>query len=317
MTRGGIGDHTAGIVRFGRDNGRSGIGASLFFSHGDRRHVCRPGCHGYAGFGRSLFNRGYYPCYGSRYFPAYSHYPYYGSYSYLPLFWPGFASSYTSVYYDSPAYDVGTVDYGPPLSSSEYAAPQRSAEYLGTGVTNEPLAGNAPVAPSESAAPQINQEQAALLDRGDEAFTAGRFDEASRWYVSAMLADDKDGVAALLYAVSNVALGDYQVAAAALRRALETTPELIENPIDVRRLYSQASQFETHRDDLAAFVDDHREDRDATLLLGYLYFASGDADRARTVFEGVSASDPADELAASLAKSTASIVERGKPNANP
>ena len=152
-----------------------------------------------------------------------------------------------------------------------------------------------------------------LIGQGNEAFLAGRYDEARRAYVSAMLADERDGYAKFLYSLANFAAGDYDVAGMALRRALLTTPALIDYPVDVRSLYGVPTIFEKQLERLIRFVGDHADDRGASLLLAYLHYATGQPERALPVADRLSKSDANDSVAALLRDAVLRVGSGKKP----
>lgn len=99
----------------------------------------------------------------------------------------------------------------------------------------------------------------------------------------------------------------------AIRRALLTTPELIDYPADVRALYADAATLEAQRHKLVRFVEDHPRDRGAQLLLAYLYFAGGDPGEALSVLDGLTESDPDDQVAALLRDAVVRIGQGQRP----
>ncbi len=135
-----------------------------------------------------------------------------------------------------------------------------------------------------------------LVGKGNAAFTNGRYDDARRFYVSAIMADERDGYAKFLYALTNFALGDYEVASMAIRRALLTTVDLIDYPVDIRSFYPDKSWLAAQLDSLVAFVEAHPQDPDARLLLGYLHYAAGDPQLAMSVLDLQATSDNKDEI---------------------
>jgi Flp pilus assembly protein TadD len=110
------------------------------------------------------------------------------------------------------------------------------------------------------------------------------------------MADERDGYAKFLYALTNFALGDYEVAGVAIRRALLTTADLIDYPVDIRSLYPDKSRLSIQFDSLVAFVEDHPQDRDARLLLGYLQYAAGDPRLAMSILDPLATSGSEDEI---------------------
>ncbi len=100
--------------------------------------------------------------------------------------------------------------------------------------------------------------------------------------------------------MANYAAGDYDVAAMALERALLTTPDLLEHPVDVRSLSPHLVLWETHLEELVRYAAKHPSKRRARLLLGYLQYAAGDGERALSVLGPLADSDPGDDMAALL-----------------
>ena len=249
------------------------LGVGLY-GRGHRRHSR---LHDY--FGGPHYFRNYYPI------------SYYGSDYYYP--WYGYR--YASVYYDVP--------YAHHFPSTSVFYIDRTSEPTiiydepGTSAVQE-IQG--PEQPSAAYGPLAEPTEATLVGKGNAAFMAGSYDEARRYFVSAMLADERDGFAKFLYALTNFAQGDYQVAGLALHRALLTTADLIDYPIDVRRLYSQPVSFDAQLDALKRYVDGTPQDRGALLLLGYLHYASGQPQRALSILDRLADMDPDDTMASLL-----------------
>ncbi len=278
LTIGGIGDHLAGYITLGNRSADHGLRGALYYNGNHRRYG-----QGYGyGYGRGHYYGHYRPIsyYGYNYYE-----PLYG-YTYLSAYYPDpFAYRFqnTEVYYvdrivEQPAVpaapaatavDVGPTSVGPPAPAATYQALTEPGDDT-------------------------------LIGQGNAAFLAGRYDEARRSYVSAMLADERDGYAKFLYALANFAMRDYEVAGIALQRALLTTPALIEYPVDVRGLYEPPFLFEAQLKHLSGFVERHTDHRGALLLLGYLHYASGQAERALVIVTALSESDTDDSVAAVL-----------------
>lgn len=289
LTIGGRGSGYGGYIRLGSGAaGRLAYGA-LYYDGGQRH---RRGTVGY--------------CRSPRYYHGYRPFYYYGSRDYAPWLGYTYASAYyplpyvyrfdePDVYYIENVYEVeGAPDVVDPISTRTWEGPpSRTESYPMLTEPNE-------VTP---------------IGQGNGAFRAGRYDEARSHYISAVLADERDGYAKFLYALANFAVGEYDVAAMALRRALSTTPEMIEYPVDVRSLYPAESVFERQMDLLARFVTAHPQDRGARLLLGYLHYGGGEPERALSVLPGAAASDPDDEVTALLLDAVIRIVEGEKRGA--
>ena len=284
MTIGGRGDHYSGYVSLGR--GRSGpeVRGALYYDDRDRRHHGR---------GRHYYGRGYYH---HRYRPIY----YYGCDYYRP--WRGYTYStlyypepYVYRFYDTDVYYVERAD----VSDDVYEVASPSEVYAEVEA----------LPPTGTYRTLTAPEEATLLGQGNAAFAAGRYDEARRLYVSAMLADERDGYAKFLYALANFALGEYEVAGMAIRRALLTTADLIEYPVDVRGLYPEAALFEAQLERMARFVAGHPDDRGALLLLGYLQYAGGHPSSSLSALDRLVEIDPDDDVV-SLLRDAVSRVNR-------
>ncbi len=286
LTIGGIGNHYAGYIQLGNHSSDAGLHGALYYN-GSRRHHNRH--HGY-----SLGH--YYHHYRPIHYYGYNYYrPFYG-YTYLSAYC---SDPYVYSFYDANVYYVDQTvaqgdAYGPTPSPPAGATPSTSAQDKTYQALTEP-------------------GDTTLVGQGNTAFTAGRYDEARRFYVSAMLADERDGYAKFLYALANFAAGDYDVAGMALRRALVTTPALIAYPVDVRSLYRHPFLLETQLEDLIRFVDGHADDRGALLLLGYLHYASGRPERALPVVNRLSESDTDDSVAALLRDAIVRVGQGKKP----
>ena len=289
LTIGGIGDHLAGYIQLGNRSSDHGLRGALYYN--GSRHGYRGG-HGYG--------RGHY----------YGHYrpiSYYGYNYYEPLY----GYTYLSAYYPDPfAYRFHNTEvYYVDRIVEQQAVPGAPAA-TGVGVTPAPIA---PVAEGASYQALTEPGDDTLIGQGNAAFLAGRYDEARRAYVSAMLADERDGYAKFLYALANFAMRDYEVAGMALQRALLTTPALIEYPVDVRGLYEPPFLFEAQLKHLSGYVDGHADHRSALLLLGYLHYASGQAERALQIVTRLSESDTDDSVAAVLRDAIVRVGRGAQP----
>ncbi len=306
FTVGGIGDGYAGFVSVGnRGQGWNVSGALLVNTdsghHGGHYDGYYGGHYGgyYGGYGYASpyyatvgIGFGYYSDYGY-YTPSY-YTPYYGShvsYSYYPSSYYGasyvydsydpfyYGSTHTTVYVTEPAYEETTVYVDKTPEPQSVARPAPSLPEI---VRDDPV-----------------------LAAGHQAYIDRRYGDARRNYLTVMLADDDDGVAKFLYSLSNFALGDYDVATLALRRALVADPSLADRPLPVRTLYSQEFVLDTQLEDLAAYVSQTANGQDARLLLAYLHFAAGDVEFAHDVLLEVIKADPIDEVALRLREAVA------------
>ncbi len=239
---------------------------------------------------------------------AYVRYP--RCYPYSSLYWgPTFGywgtySTYepTVIYRDVPYY-VESPTYLPPDVSSVPAELPRDVPAESAG------------RPSEAGA--ATAEIPALVKEANALFADERYEEARELYLRVVLGDDGDGAARLLYGLSSVALGDHRLAAVAVRSALTTMPELVGDPFDLRSFYREPAAFERHLEAARAFarwsseVGTSEESRDAMLLLGYLLFASAQAEPAAEIFEKLAEQNPEDKLFGSLRDAARNVLKQG------
>ncbi len=303
-----MGDHLAGYITLGNRSSDHGVRGALYYN-GNHRGSRGGYGHGYgAGYGHGYgYGNGYGYGYGLGYGNYYGHYrpiSYYGRHYYEPLL----GYTYLSAYYSTPYV------YGFPTTEIYYVdqivqQPEIPATPSATAVDLTPT----PPAPAASYQALTQPGDDTLIGQGNAAFVAGRYDEARRSYVSAMLADERDGYAKFLYALANFAMRDYEVAGLALHRALLTTPALIDYPVDVRSLYEPPILFEKQLTDLDRFVGGHADHRGALLLLGYLHYGSGQAERALAIVTRLSESNTDDSVAAVLRDAIVRVGQGKQP----
>lgn len=292
--------------------------------------------HGYA----RLYNHGFLDA--AVYLNPFGYYGYYGSYRYSP--YSGYGTAITvynvepqveTVYRETVYYPVesdATTSYAPvevivaPQPTAELPAPEILPQVQGDGATANvsPRAEGAfagatdlPLAPLEADAVVDGSARPAgtatdpygMLDAGHRLFADGKYDDARRQYFNAVTVNEADGFAALFFGISNYAMGHYQLAATSIRKALEVSPELIDNPIDIRSIYPDRETFERHRVALRKHLAKNGGSPDDRLLDAYLDFASGEPDAALEGFKRLAAAVPADALAVRLRDAATRIVE--------
>ncbi len=235
---------------------------------------------------RPIYYSGY-----AYYYPPWPYYSYVSVYQYDPVVYRPYG--YNTVYIER-SYEV---DSGYGVADVYYDAAGQ-----GQPGSFESTHGVAPPADAAiSTYDDITQERLRpLLEEAGEAFAAGRYEDARNLYIRAMLADERDGYAKLLYGMSSFALGEYEVASVAVRRALLTTELLIDQPLDLRTLYAEPLLFERQLDELIRRVQQNKDDQAAKFLLGYLNYSIGRVEAAVAMFTELSTIDPADTLALKL-----------------
>ena len=145
-----------------------------------------------------------------------------------------------------------------------------------------------------NAVPAISYEAQAAA-----AASAGNYESARRLYVRAMLARPSEADLQLSYALAHLGLGEYTIAALAVRRSLVMAPDLMDAPPDLRtsdptgaRLAAQIRRLEEHLAGSAA-------DTDAWFLLGYLRHAGGNHVASVEALQRAVSLDP-DDIVATL-----------------
>lgn len=112
------------------------------------------------------------------------------------------------------------------------------------------------------------------MRRGKEAFRQADYGVAARQFILAAKLNQGDAAARLHAVHAMVALGRYEEAVPALRRAVQLQPRLVYLPLDIRSEYGPASDFDVHLSRLAKAAEAEPGDANLCLLLGYYYFFS-------------------------------------------
>lgn len=280
----GVHDGTYGRLLFGSE----GHHVSFFTPHYGHYNYSRPyshylhrrhhrdhhdyGAYSY-GLGFGLTGLGYYP---NAYYSGFG-YPtrsYSETIIYQDVYPPDPQGS--DVYYSDP-----TVQGGAGYGSVTLAQPGTAAAPTDAGVTGN-VAGVAD--------PTLTEPT--LVDLGNVAFNAGDYEEAMRFYITALLTDDQDAVARLFYGLSQFAVGDYSMASMAMRRALAVDPTLIEQPIDLRSLYPDLETFVKQLSSLESYVAKHPDNVHALFLMGYVYFAAAEPEKAIETLKQLTTIEP-------------------------
>ena len=314
-------DRSKGFVRLGR-------GTDL--RDRDRRHadsgVGRDGKSGRR-HGRSSHGHGRHHGHSRHHYygyPYFSFFPYFGLWGY-DYDWNhgwGYSLGFGSGYRYSPWYDYGYANTNQYFDIDVYqVSPQAgyvggqdayydsTADYLSI-ITPDSVTSRTTVSSGSGAvADQVDTVGDKMLAEGQAAMVKSQFDEARQLFSQAMFLDDRDGRAKLLFAMASLGEGNVDLAALALRRALLTTPELIDNPWDLRTIWSDEQAYRRQTGELAGYLVDYKEHRGARLLLGYLHFGWGDAQGAHDMFAKLVRADPEDTLAIKLRDAAARVLK--------
>lgn len=224
------------------------------------------------------------------YLPAY-----YSTYRYFVRPWYG---TYSTLYVSAP-----TVDYTPDVVVYDADRVTVYDEQTSAGSMGGESAASTGIAPVGGAGDVVPSTMAPMLDLGRLAIGAGHLDEAREWFIRAMFAAENEGVPKFFYGLVDLAEGNYRLTAAAWREALENSPTLIDNPIDLRQWYPDEKALEAHSHSLRQFVEANSGDAETRFVLGYFLFATGNAAEARTIFDALSRENVDDLLALLLRNS--------------
>ena len=237
------------------------------------------------------YGYGRYASYGlaSHWYPSYSSYP---IYSYYP-------HPRTHVYQTYNTYDYG--DSRPTRINDAdlyYDEAYAAGDNANVGTTwYEPDRTETIALPSEAVVRAPASPGDYFLDEGLAAFRRGEYAVARDAFVRAVFTDEQNGYAKVLYGYANFATGDHAMASMAIRRALITTPELIDQPVDIYDLYRANDRLESHMVRLANHVDAHPADHEALFVLAYVHLAAGDVATAALEFGGLLEQFPTDDAA--------------------
>lgn len=144
---------------------------------------------------------------------------------------------------------------------------------------------------------------------GERYFAEGRYDDARRAFVQAMLESPDDAELLVLYAYAHFAGGDYRMASSSLERALRLDPTLIDSPVDLVRLYREGAVLLHHMRRLDDHLSRLPNDYDAQVLAGYVRYAAGRPDDAEAYFASV-ANAQSDAIIAVLLRDAAVRAQR-------
>ncbi len=259
-------------------------------------------------------------------YPAFYRDPIYAqSYGHDDYEYPDTYNSNTTIYignaagpyqqeYDNHAENATTVIVDPALSGSSTSPGSAGYER----VSDAPLDGRQIDGSLVESSYQASIPPAAtFIERGNQAFMAGRYDQAQDLYLQAVLVDARDSYAKLFLGLASFARGDFEMAALSFRQAMLLTDELLTQPIDLRQFYTEPTDLKGQLNRLERLVIREPANRDAKFLLGFIYFSVGQSEKALTVLITLTDIYPTDELAASLRNSVDRIVASTNAKTNP
>lgn len=211
-----------------------------------------------------------------------------------------------TVYLDQPSQVIAA----PPATTSYSAPTNYPAPSAVTAPSTPPQPQTAGSQAAEPAAPPApDPKLIAAVSAGNEHFAAGRYADARRSYAEATAIDGSDGVPQLLSALTSFAEADYPNASSILRKALNDTPDLVYYPFNIKALYRDGAKFQDHLGALARHVDANPSDQDGQLLLGYMWYASGDAQNAKGAFTTLATAHADNQMYAALRDASSAALD--------
>lgn len=147
-----------------------------------------------------------------------------------------------------------------------------------------------------------SSEKALRTGLGD--LKAGDYEQAVVALTMATQLNQGDPASRIHLAQAQMAMGHYDEAAAALRRALQLQPNLKFIPLDLGKYYSDPDDFDQQVERLCAYVKAHPVTADVYFLLGYMEFQREDFAQANAAFQIALRGAPNDALVREYVKLT-------------
>lgn len=230
------------------------------------------------------------------------------SYQY-PISYPMYESYSRYEVYESPPFQSSPLFYDddPAVADRNVGFVQESSAAFPVETVPPPEAAmEKPTLSFATLVPGVNP----LVDQGVAAFRSGRYDEARRLFVRVALEDRNDGYALILYGFTWFADGDYELASAAVRGALDQAPDLAAHPLDIRGLYPDPSVLESRIGQLFHHVATYPGDAAARFMLGYALFCSAEFEPAADVITPLVEADPQDQISTLMLEAMQSMSSK-------
>lgn len=206
-------------------------------------------------------------------------------------------------------FDEGEIEAASDLGEAELA-PATEGDAGREAAEGETAEGESALSETaEGETPVVQDDEPAVLVMGHEAFFRKQYDDASRYYFEAMMADSDDPLARLFYAMARFARGDFAESGVALRGVFRDAPDLITTPIDWRQFYADRESLAANITALQTHLEAEPARADARLLLAYVHFATGEPESAQRVLSQVELPQ-GDEMARALHGAVDGIVRR-------
>jgi tetratricopeptide (TPR) repeat protein len=219
--------------------------------------------------------------------------------------WPGYGFGYGSGY--GYGYSSGNLDYYYGYANSPYSpySPYGDNGYAGSLERENaelrrqlemqrarrdarpqgepPVEANPPLRGQRERVENLRAES--MLRHGIRLFQKGSYAQAAqRFQLAVNLMPDND-FAVFYLAQAQFASGRFSKAVDAIKRGLSENPRWPEAQVDLRTLYTDMADLTQQIADLAKRLKDRPMDAEAMYLLAFELFATGEEDRARTLFE--------------------------------
>jgi tetratricopeptide (TPR) repeat protein len=138
------------------------------------------------------------------------------------------------------------------------------------------------------------------MQNGGEFFRNGDYSSAARQFTLACELNQGDAASRLRLVMALVALGEYEAAAPALRRAIQLQAKVVHLPLNVEQDYGAISDFDAHLKKLESAAQAQANNESLWLLLGYCQLFSSRASKAADTLSTAINLAPADNAALRL-----------------
>jgi len=132
----------------------------------------------------------------------------------------------------------------------------------------------------------------ALVRQGDLEFRARQYATAAAWFREASRQHPRQPIPKLAFGHALFAMGHFDESSAALREGLVLFPEWPRARIDLRRFFTDQSDFDQRLVDLERFASSRPSEAKARFLLAYVYFFTDRRGRALELFARLASENP-------------------------
>lgn len=180
------------------------------------------------------------------------------------------------------------------------------------GETTETAGEKPPAEPSYLPSHAMGDEDSFVrqMDQAQRLFRDRRYKEAVEAYHRAAGLKPSTPMVKMGQCLALFAVGDYEGAASALRRALILHPEWYKEPILLATFYGDTTDFNAHLAVLERFLGRHKEHVEARFLAAYFYFVLDRLSESAEYLASILEKDPADLEATSLLGNLAALQQK-------